>query len=48
MQFEHFWHGLLPNMACHVTHAKNVSFPYLKSYCALKKKSANFVVLLHP
>ena len=23
MQFDHFWHGLLPNMACHVTQESN-------------------------
>ena len=35
-----FWNGLWP---CHVTQAKNLSFPYLKSYCPLDFRKSHHI-----
>ena len=46
-----FWHGLLLNIwPCHLTQAKNLSFPLFRILLPIKfqEKSPNFVVLLHP
>ena len=43
MQFDHFlaWAPLKYGQ-CHVTQAKNLSFPYLKSYCPLNFRKTKF------
>ena len=36
-----FWHGLLPNIAMSRVSGKNLSFPYLKSYCPLNFRKSH-------